>query len=81
MQDVRNDRLFLALRGLIFQCMKKAMYRVPTTEELYALEKRARRERARYVAALFASLYHRAVSALLHSRAASAPTSKVVRHA
>jgi hypothetical protein len=52
--------------------MKKAMYRAPTVEELYALEKRARRERARHVAALFRSVYDRAVSAL---------TAKVVRHA
>jgi hypothetical protein len=72
MQDVRIDRLFLAPRGLIFHCMKKAMYRALTTEELYALEKRARRERARFVAALFSSLYDRAVSAL---------KAKVVRHA
>jgi hypothetical protein len=71
MQDVSIDRLCLAVRSLILHCMKKAMYQ-PTTEELYALEKRARRERARHVAALFASLCHRAVSAL---------TSKVVRHA
>jgi hypothetical protein len=52
--------------------MKKAMHQ-PTSEELYALEKRARRERARHVAALFASLYHRAVSTLT--------SKKVVRHA
>jgi hypothetical protein len=72
MQDVRIDRLFLAVRGLIFHCMKKALYQAPTPEELYALEMRARRERARYVGALLSTLYHRAVSAL---------TSKVVRHA
>jgi hypothetical protein len=52
--------------------MKKALYQAPTTEQLYALEKRARRERALYVAALIRSLYDRAVSAL---------TAKVVRHA
>ena len=72
MQDVRIDRLFVARRGLIFHCMKKAMYQAPTTEELYALEKRARLERSRCVAALFRSLYDRARSAL---------TAKVVRHA
>jgi hypothetical protein len=72
MQDVRSDRLCLERRGLIFQCMKKALYQAPTTEQLYALEKRARRERALYVAALIRSLYDRAVSAL---------TAKVVRHA
>jgi hypothetical protein len=72
MQDVRIDRLSIDRRGLIFHCMKKALYRAPTTEELYALEKRARRERARYIAALLNSLYDRAVSAL---------TAKVVRHA
>jgi hypothetical protein len=71
MQDVNIDRLCLAVRSLILHYMKKALHQL-TTEELYALEKRARRERARHVAALFASLYHRAVSAL---------TSKVVRHA
>ena len=77
MQDVRIDRLSLVPRGLIFHCMKKAphqtpMYRAPTTEELYAIEKRARQERARYVATLLRSAYDRAVSAL---------TAKVVRHA
>ncbi len=72
MQDVRSDRLCLERDGLIFHCMKKALYQAPTTEELYALEKRARRERALYVAALIRSLYDRAVSAL---------TAKVVRHA
>ena len=72
MQDVRIDRLFLAGPGRIFQSMKKALYQAPTPEELYALEKRARLERARYIAALFRSVYDRAVSAL---------TAKVVRHA
>ena len=72
MQDLKNDRLFVARRGLIFHCMKKAKLPLPTAEELYALEKRARRERARSVAALFASLYERAHSAL---------TAKVVHHA
>ena len=71
MQDVRIDRLSLAPRGLILHCMKKALYRAPTTEELYAIEKRARQERARYVATLLRSAYDRAVSAL---------TAKVVRH-
>jgi len=71
MQDVSIDRLCLAVRSLILHCMKKATYQL-TTEELYALDKRARRERARHVAALFASLYHRIVSVF---------TSKVVRHA
>ena len=52
MQDLKNDRLFVAFDGLIFQCMKKAMFQLPTAEELYALEKRARRERSMYVAAL-----------------------------
>ena len=51
MQDLKNDRLFVACHGLIFQCMKKAMFQLPTAEELYALEKRARRERSMYVAA------------------------------
>jgi hypothetical protein len=72
MRDVSIDRLFVARRGPIFQCMKKALYRALTSEELYALEKRARQERARYVAALFRSIYDRALSAL---------TAKVVRHA
>jgi hypothetical protein len=72
MQDVSIDRLCLAVRSRILHSMKKATYQ-PTTEELYALEKRARRERARHVAALFASLYDRAVSALT--------SKKVVRHA
>jgi hypothetical protein len=72
MREMKNDRLFVAGRGLIFQCMKKAQVPLPTAEELYALEKRARRERARSVAALVSSIYERAHSAL---------TAKVVRHA
>jgi hypothetical protein len=72
MQEVKIDRLSVAPRGLIFHCMEKALYRAPTTEELYALEKRARQERARFVAALIRSVYDRARSAL---------TAKVVRHA
>ena len=72
MQDVRSDRLCAEQGGLIFHCMKKALYHAPTTEELYALEKRARQERARYVAALIKSVYDRVVSTL---------TAKVVRHA
>ncbi len=72
MQDVRIDRLCVALHGLILHGMKKALYQTPTPEELYAMEKRARQERARYVAALLRSAYNRAVSIL---------TAKVVRHA
>ena len=52
--------------------MKKALYQAPTIEELYALERRAREERARYIAVLIRSAYHRAVAAL---------SAKVVRHA
>jgi len=76
MQDLRNDRLFVAGRGLIFQCMKKALFQLPTADELYALEKRARRERSGYVAALLSSL----VSSL-YQRVHSALTAKVVHHA
>jgi hypothetical protein len=76
MQDLKNDRLFVAGRGLIFQCMKKAMIQLPTAEELYALEKRARRERALYIAALVSSLI-----SSLYERVHSALTAKVVRHA
>ena len=72
MQDVRIHRLSVAGQGLIFQCMKKALYHALTIEELYAIEKRARQERAHYVAALLRSVYDRAVTAL---------TPKVVRHA
>jgi hypothetical protein len=74
MQDVSIDRLWLARRALIFQCMKKdhAAYGAPAAEELYALEHRARVARARAVAAILKSVYDRAVSAL---------TAKVVRHA
>jgi len=56
--------------------MKKAMYQAPTTEELYALEKRARLERSRQVAALLGSLCKS-----LYDRARSALKAKVVRHA
>lgn len=79
MTDVRIDRLFIYPGGLIFYCMKKAIYHVPTLEELYALEKRAREERARCVAALLKS----AAAALnsIYGRAVSALTGKAVRHA
>ena len=69
---MRLDRLSLALRALIFECMKKAQYRAQTNEELYALELRARRERARVIAAALKSAYERILSAV---------TAKVVRHA
>ena len=79
MKDVRIDRLFTAGRGLIFYCMKKAIYHAPTPEELYAFEKRAREERARYVTAMIVT-----AAAALKSRfdrAVSALTGKAVRHA
>jgi hypothetical protein len=59
--------------------MKKDLYQAVTTEELYALEKRARQERARYVGALLAT-----AAAALKSRferAVSALNAKAVRHA
>lgn len=59
--------------------MKKAIHFTPTPEELYALEKRAREERARYVSELFSA----AATALRFrlERAFSALTGKMVRHA
>jgi hypothetical protein len=80
MEEVRNDRLFLQGPGLIFYCMKKATYyHAPTPEELYAFDKRAREERARYVGELVSA----AATALKFrlERAFSALTGKVVRHA
>jgi hypothetical protein len=79
MRDVSIDRLFMAAAGLIFYRMKKAIYTAPTTEELYALEKRAREERARCVAGLLSA----AAAALKFrfERAVSALTGKAVRHA
>ncbi len=79
MTDVSFDRLFMAGRGLIFYRMKKAIYHAPTTEELYAFEKRAREERARYVVAMLVT----AAAALKSKfdRAVSALTGKAVRHA
>jgi hypothetical protein len=79
MRDVSIDRLFTARGGLILYDMKKALYQALTTEELYALEKRARRERARYVGALLVA----AAAALKsrYGRAVSALNAKAVRHA
>jgi len=59
--------------------MKKDFYRAPTTSELYALDRRARQERALAVAASFtwAATALKSVS----ERALSALTAKVVRHA
>jgi hypothetical protein len=72
MRGMRFDRLWLAGAALILQGMKKAQYRTPTIEELYALETGARHERARYITALLRSAYERVRSAV---------TAKVVRHA
>ena len=72
MRGMRFDRLSLALAALILQWMKKAQYLAPTTEELYALELRARRQRARFIAAAIRSAYERILSVV---------TAKVVRHA
>ena len=79
MPEVSIDRLFVAGRGLISYRMKKAIYTAPTPEELYAFEKRAREERARFVAASIAA----AAAALKsrYERAVSALTAKAVRHA
>jgi hypothetical protein len=79
MQDVSIDRLNAVQRSLIFHCMKKDRITAPTLEELYALDKRARQERALAVAAGF----YRAATALksVSERALSALTAKVVRHA
>jgi hypothetical protein len=76
MHDLKNDRLFVDGGGLIFQCMKKAMFQLPTAEELYALEKRARRERSIHVAALVSALI-----TSIYGRVHSALTEKVVHHA
>jgi len=59
--------------------MEKSLYRAPTAAELYALERRAREERARIIAAGFAA----AAAALksVFERAFTALGAKVVRHA
>jgi hypothetical protein len=59
--------------------VEQQLYRTPMAAELYALERRAREERARVIAAGFAS----AVVALksLFERALAALSAKVVRHA
>lgn len=59
--------------------MDKSPYRMPTAAELYALERRAREERARYVAEAIVS----AAGALksLIERGLAALSAKVVRHA
>lgn len=72
MHEVRIDRLCIEPAVPILHGMKKAPYTLPTLEELYALEKRARAERARHVAALLRSACERVVAML---------SSKVARHA
>jgi hypothetical protein len=86
MGEVKIDRLFAAWRDLIFYAMKKlnrtaetSLYRNPTHGQLYALERLAREERARAVAALLASGAAAIRSA--SRRAVAALTAKVVRHA
>jgi hypothetical protein len=78
MQDVNIDRLCRKPGGLILHCMKKALSQAPTAEELYALERRARQERARYLAGLLRTLYDQAISGRAFS---ASTTAKVVRHA
>jgi hypothetical protein len=76
---MRLDRLSVARGGHIFYRMKKDFSTAPNFAGLYALDKRARRERAYAVAAAFS-----AAGAALRSvfeRALSALTAKVVRHA
>lgn len=58
---------------------KQSHYRTPSAAELYALERRAREERARYVAAGVASAFGSLKSVL--ERALTALSAKVVRHA
>jgi hypothetical protein len=86
MGEVKIDRLFATWRGLIFYAMKKlnpaaetSLYRNPSDSELYALERLAREERARAVAALLV----RGAAAIQSAsrRAVAALNAKVVRHA
>ncbi len=59
--------------------MKETPSRMPTAAELYALERRAREERARYFAELIVSAAH--VLKSLTERGLAALNAKVVRHA
>jgi hypothetical protein len=59
--------------------MDKSLYRTPMAAELYALERRAREERARYIAAGIASAAVALKSVI--ERALTALSAKVVRHA
>lgn len=84
MQEVKIDRLFSAGRGLMFYPMEKvnaavstSLYRTPTAEQLYALERLAREERARAVAACVTS----GAAAVKSFYARAIATLTVVRHA
>lgn len=59
--------------------LKQTPYRMPTAAELYALERRAREERARYFAERVVSAGH-ALKSLIE-RGLAALSAKVVRHA
>ena len=59
--------------------MHKSPYRMPMAAELYALERRAREERARFIAAGIASAA-RALKSVVE-RGLAALSAKVVRHA
>lgn len=59
--------------------MEKSLYRGPTAAELYALERRAREERACYIAASIGSAAVALKSVI--ERAVTALSAKVVRHA
>ncbi|HVL35083.1 MAG TPA: hypothetical protein VM489_05360 [Burkholderiales bacterium] len=85
---MRFDRLCPARRALIFRGMKKApevttLYRNPTPEELYALERIARAERARAVGEVIARAARavKAAAKAVYGRALATISSKVVRHA
>ena len=72
MQEVRIVRLCREPPSLMLQSMKKALHISPTPDELYALEKRARHERALALAALLKSFSEWARSAF---------SAKAIRHA
>ena len=91
-------RLSLALRGLIFPFVRKeemrerqmqmSKFRIPSPNELYALEQWARRERAKAQARLFLSaiaavkaLATRALQSISRVPSASEIRKQVVNHA
>jgi hypothetical protein len=79
MREVRIDRLSRDAGDLILQGMENREYRFPTSAELYAIERAARRMRAAEMARLLRSMAAALKSVV--ARVAAPSSAKGIRHA